>query len=93
MHRIFCFVRNGAGVCSRGTLADAMDYAERIRGWDKHSGRDAHRDEFGGVHATTYRVEEHVWDGEKDGYREVARYTVDGYRPPFPGMNEPLVVG
>lgn len=90
MHR-FYFVRNGAVVCGRDTLAEAIDYAERSRGWDKHQGHHVTRDEFGGERPATYRVEEHVYDATERRWREVARHPVLCYRPPFPSLNEALV--
>ena len=55
----YFFNRNGAIVCSRDTKEECLDFAKRTMGWDVHMGRDTYRDQFGGSHQTTYKVEEH----------------------------------
>lgn len=56
---LYAFNRNGAIVCNRDSKEEALDYARKIMGWDLHQGKHQNRDEFGGIHPVSYKVEEH----------------------------------
>ena len=58
--KTFYVSRNGAVVCGRNTLDEALDYARKCIGWDIHQGKDTYRTEFATV-AVTYQVEEAEW--------------------------------